>query len=304
MNIRGLYLRVAGRLPLAWRQRLESVPFHLFRRQHDRQSRRAWLSGPPYRPSHQRIIIDITSACNLGCVDCNRSCSATQAPACEHMTPSQIGKFLAESLDQKRRWRAILIEGGEPTMHPQFEEIVQLLDEYRRSHSPWSWIQINTNGYSESGRRLLARLPAGMDVYSSEKRGPLQEQHCAFNVAPVDLAEHAGADYSQGCFQPAHFGLGLTRHGYYPHPACGAIDRVFGFDIGRKTLPLPDDDLRDQFAQLCGYCGCFRVFNRNFQPEFNMRPSAAEIARRGEITSSWRNAYRRYRQAPPSLTLF
>ncbi len=304
MRVRVAYLSVVGRLPLAWRRRLESLPLHIFRRQHERQTRRAWFSGPPYRPSHERIIIDITSVCNLACVDCNRSCGANQAPAREYMTPDQIRKFIAESVDQKRRWTAILVEGGEPTAHPHLYEIVHLLDDYRRRHSPWSWIQINTNGYSEAARRLASWVPAGVEVYSSNKRGPLQEHHCAFNVAPADLSEFAGADYSQGCFQPTQYGLGLNRYGYYPHPACGGIDRVFGFDIGRKTLPAPDDDMRDLFPRLCRYCGFFRVFNRGVQPEFSPRPSAAERARHGQMTASWQEAYRRYRSAPPSLQVY
>lgn len=304
MSLRASYLKMAGRLPLSWRRRLESLPVHVFRRQHERQCRRAWRSGPPYRPSHRRILIDITFACDLGCVDCNRSAAAAQAPSNDRMTPEQIRRFVAESLDQHRRWEGIQIEGGEPTLHPQFEEIVDILNEYRREHLPSAWIQVNTNGYSDSGGRVLARLPAGIDVYSSGKQGPVQALHCACNVAPVDLDEYAGIDYSQGCFQPAQFGLGLNRYGYYPHPACGGIDRVFGFDLGRKFLPPLHDDLRDQFARLCGFCGCFRVFSRRVRPDFDLRPSPEEISLRGQVSASWREAYRRYRDAPPRLTLY
>jgi pyruvate-formate lyase-activating enzyme len=75
--------------------------------------------------------------------------------------------------------------GGEPTLHPQFEEILQILNEYRSRHLPSTWIQINTNGYSSSSRALLSRLPPGIDVYSSEKKDPHQRRHCAFNIAPL-----------------------------------------------------------------------------------------------------------------------
>jgi hypothetical protein len=220
------------------------------------------------------------------------------------MTPEQIRRFVAESLEQSRRWEGIQVEGGEPTLHPQFEEIIHILNEYRREHIPSAWIQINTNGYSDSGQRVLSRLPQGIDVYSSEKKGPLQDMHCAFNVAPVDLQEYADADFSQGCFQPAQFGLGLNRYGYYPHPTCGGIDRVFGFDIGRKNLPIVKDDLRDQFKQLCRYCGIFRVFSRRVHPHYDIRPTPEEAALRGQVSATWREAYRTYRDVPPSLSLY
>ena len=304
MSLRASYLHAIGRFPLHWRRRLESLPLHVFRFQHERECRRAWCSGPPYRPSHKRILIDITFACNLGCVDCNRSAGPEQAPAADFMTPEQIRRFVAESLEQNRRWEAIQIEGGEPTLHPQLEEIVAILDQYRRRHLPSAWIQINTNGYSNKEHCMLSCLPSGIDIYSSKKTGPLQESHCAFNVAPIDLAEYSGTDWSQGCFQPAQYGLGLNRYGYYPHPTCGGIDRVFGFDIGRKTLPQVEDELRDQFKQLCRYCGCFRSFSSRIYPEYDPYPSAAEKTLRGQVSPSWREAYRRYRENPPHLTLF
>ncbi len=304
MSLRAIYLKALGRMPVLWRRRLEMLPLHVFRSQHERECRRAWRSGPPYRPSHKRILIDITFDCNLGCVDCNRSAGHSQAPSPDYMTTDQIHRFVAESLAQNRQWEAIQIEGGEPTLHPQFEEIIEILDQYRRRHLASAWIQINTNGYPGPRQGLLSRLPPGIDVYSSNKKGPLQALHCAFNVAPIDLPEYSGMDYSEGCFQPAQYGLGLNRYGYYPHPACGCIDRVFGFDIGRKTLPSVRDDLRDQFARLCGYCGCFRRFSRRVRHEYDLHPTSAEIAFRGQISDSWRDAYRRYREFPPHLSLY
>lgn len=304
MSLRAWYMRAAGLLPTAWRRRLESLPLHVFRWHHEIHLRRAWRSGPPYRPSHRRIIIDITTDCNLGCVDCNRSCAPEQAPSREHMSLEQIERFVAESVAAERRWEAILIEGGEPALHPQFQEIVGIVEDYRRAHSPRTWIQVLTNGYSDYTRRILARLPKAWEVYSSEKRGRVQPGHLAFNVAPVDLPEFESADFSGGCMQPAHFGLGLTRHGYYPHPICGGIDRVFGFDVGRKSLPSVEDDLRDQFSRLCRYCGCFRLFNRACHPKFGLPPPPEEQALRGQMTASWLEAYGKYRESPPRLTLY
>jgi hypothetical protein len=285
MRLRSLYLK----LPPGLRRAAERWPVPLFRWQHDLAKRAAWRSGPPYRPSHKRIIIDITADCNFGCVDCDRSCGAGQAPAPEHMAVDQVIRFIGESRRQKRRWEAIQIEGGEPTLHPQFLEIVHMLHSYVSQDSPATVIQVNTNGYSELSRSLVRRLPPAVAVYSSQKRQKVQPQHLAFNVAPADLAEHSAADFSQGCFLPLMYGLGFTRQGYYPHPICGGIDRVFGMDIGRRTLPETDDPLDEQFPQLCRYCGLFVHYNRAMHHGLPKKLSP------GTMTGSWSRAYERYR---------
>ena len=84
---------------------------------------------------------------------------------------------------------------------------------------------------------MLDQLPPGVRVKNSAKSPGRRNRHFGFNVAPIDLAGFADADFSQGCYIHPIFGLGLTRSGYYPHPICGGIDRVFGFDIGLKSLP-------------------------------------------------------------------
>jgi hypothetical protein len=288
MRLRSLYLK----LPPGLRWAAERLPVQVFRWQHDWAMRAARRSGPPYRPSHKRIIIDITAACNFGCVDCNRSCGPGQAPAPEHMSVDQVERFIGESRRQNRRWRVIQLEGGEPTLHPQFPEIVRALLSYVRHDSPASVIQVNTAGYSEASRGLVRQLPPAVAVYSSEKTQKTQPEHLAFNAAPADLAGHSAADFSQGCCLPSMYGLGLTRHGYYPHPICGGIDRVFGMDIGRKTLPDAGDGLDEQFPRLCRYCGLFVHYNRALHPE-KLIP--------GTMTESWSRAYTQYRTHPPFL---
>ncbi len=261
---------------------------------------KAERSGPPYRPSHRKIIIDITSACNLGCVDCNRSCASNQAPSQEHMGLDQIEKFIKQSVENNRVWKEILIEGGEPTQHPHIREIIELLLIYRKRYSPGTFIKVQTNGFGERCGKVLESLPEReVYIHNSGKSSVFQQEHWDFNLAPCDSSEYDQMDFSTGCHLPACYGLGLTCNGYYPHPICGGIDRVYGWDIGRKMLPDVNDSMRDHFEKLCPVCGFFRVAAiRN--KDKGKKLKFVEIERE-TVSESWQKAYRQYHVKAPHL---
>lgn len=258
-------------------------------------------SGPPFRSRLDRIIIDLTQHCDLACHDCNRSCGPGQAPAGEDIDPQQVRRFTAESAAAGRRWRRIMLEGGEPTLHPRLDEILDELLRYRRDHAPQCVIELCTNGHGEMARRVLAGLPRGVRAKNSAKPPVADQGHMAFNVAPADLPAFAGADFTEGCYIHFIFGLGLTRAGYYPHPVCGGIDRVYGFDVGLKRLPATAAELAGQMRRLCPLCGHFREFRPRGRGTSRWRRGAGDFPP-GSISPSWAEAYRAFREAPPALT--
>jgi hypothetical protein len=298
------YLKIAKWFPRRFRENVERMPLHPFNLMERYCLWKAERSGPPFRPSHRKIIIDITAACNFCCTDCNRSCAPNQAPSKENMDIAQIEKFLNQSIQQGRIWEEICIEGGEPTLHPQLKDIVSLLIKYKKRYSPKTFIKIQTNGFGEKNRTVVADLPIDeVYVYNSGKSSNIQQKHLPFNVAPCDEADFCGCDYSIGCFLPACYGLGLNRNGFYPHPICGGIDRVLGLDIGRKKLPHIHDSMRDHFRKLCPLCGFFRfmIMQRNkkrAQKQFETRQQ------RNTISGTWLNVYEQYRRNPPRLSKY
>jgi hypothetical protein len=216
----------------------------------------------------------------------------------------QIEKFVNQSVQQGRFWDAISIEGGEPTLHPQLKDIVHLLIKYKKSHSPKTFIKIQTNGFEEKNRSAVADLPrAEVYVHNSRKSSVIQRKHLAFNLAPCDEAGFCGYDYSIGCYLPSCYGLGLNRNGFYPHPICGGIDRVLGLDIGRKQLPRVHDSMRDHFSKLCPLCGFFRfmIMQRN---KTKTRKQFATGQQRNLISKTWLNMYEQYRKKPPRLSKY
>lgn len=245
------------------------------------------LLGPRHRRSRDLVEIDITYACNLDCFNCDRSCH--QAPSGDHMSLGQILYFLDETRLNRIQWRRISVLGGEPTLHPQFQEIMKLILEYCEKYSPHTRVVVVTNGYGDRVNNTLIHLPARVKVRNTAKKSQIQRDFNTFNVAPVDVQEYAGADFSNGCWITEGCGMGVTPYGYYPCAVAGGIDRIFGFDLGRSTLPEPDDDMEQQLRAFCTYCGHFKL------------PTAQPLV--GSVMSpAWSLAYARSRREPVVLS--
>ena len=82
-------------------------------------------------PSRDNVEIDITYRCNLACNNCNRSLGDGQAQTNDSMSLEQIEKFIDDSIKNNFNWKQIRILGGEPTLHRQFFEV---LDIFLKTH--------------------------------------------------------------------------------------------------------------------------------------------------------------------------
>jgi len=228
-------------------------------------------SDPKALRSHpRRIIIDVTTTCNLTCGDCNRFCHIPQLRSEIHLTPAQVEHFVRECLETGRQWDLIRLEGGEATLNPHFPEILVILSRAREDLFPQGEVMLISNGVAEKTKRLCQELPEWVTLFDSGKADLPPDYHQAMTVAPCDMENLQDHDFSRGCALPAIYGLGLTPHGYYPHPICGAIDRALGLNLGLKHLPQDDyADLqacRDSLCRVCGwylYMGIDLPMNRN-----------------------------------------
>lgn len=249
-----------------------------------------WL-GPHYRRSRDAIELDITWACNLKCLNCNRS--VRQAPTGEGMTAAQVVAFLRESEAQGHTWRQIRLLGGEPALHPELDAIVEALEAYRTRH-PGVDIALVTNGHGPKVERVLARLEGRLRVENSAKTGDVQPHFGAFNDAPREDPRFTDADFGNACWVARDCGMGLTPYGYYPCAVAGGIDRVLGLGLGRAELPGPDDDMRQELEALCAWCGHFREGNRI--PADLVPPITDE-----RMSPGWERAYASWRSRRPAL---
>ena len=138
--------------------------------------------GCPYDcglcPDHEQhsclTLVEITDACNLTCP----VCYAESGPHRQtHRSMEQVEFMLDCVIRNEKEPDIVQISGGEPTIHPQFFEI---LDAAKRR--PIKHLMVNTNGIRiaqepDFAKRLKDYLP-GFELYlqfDSLEEGPLRE---------------------------------------------------------------------------------------------------------------------------------
>jgi len=205
------------------------------------------------------------------------------------VTVKQIKKFIRESIEKKIMWSRIRILGGEPILHPDISEIIHVLLDYKKKYLPTAEIQLSTNYPVEKIHNITLDIQKQIKINVSLKETIVNFMY-PFNIAPIDCALYRYADYSNGCKIPAYCGMGLTPYGYYPCAIAGGIDRIFGFDIGKKRLPDSEDSMADQLKVFCRVCGHYRI------------PTV--LTREKAISPTWQKAYENYKKNRPRLSLY
>jgi uncharacterized radical SAM superfamily Fe-S cluster-containing enzyme len=251
-------------------------------------------SRKTFLPNINQIEIDITYECNLKCINCNRS--STQAPTNEGMSVEQIENFVKESIELNKKWKLINLLGGEPSIHKDFLQIVNLiLNEYIVKHSPETILQVTSNGFGEFVKESLSKLPYHKNLiidYASFKDERIVPYFSPFNDAPIDKPNGNEKEYHKGCWVTSYCGIGLNQLGYYPCGVAGGIDRVFKLNLSVQSLKNVDDSLAKHLETFCRFCGNFSDYEKNFG-NFIPRNEKAAITK-PIISETWKRAYKNY----------
>lgn len=105
-------------------------------------------------------LVEVTSSCNLTCP----MCFASSAPGGKHLSVDECKRAIDRLVQVEGRPEVLQLSGGEPTIHPQFEEIL----EYAASQ-PIDYVTINTNGIRFARDRefvdRIARLKDRVEIY-------------------------------------------------------------------------------------------------------------------------------------------
>jgi uncharacterized radical SAM superfamily Fe-S cluster-containing enzyme len=110
--------------------------------------------GPAHLQHSCIYLLDITTQCNLSCP----ACFTSSSPAASHFLPLEAVLYAVTAAIAKENGHldVVMLSGGEPTIHPQFREMLEAL-----APLPITRILINTNGVRlASDDRFLALLAA------------------------------------------------------------------------------------------------------------------------------------------------
>lgn len=247
---------------------------------------------PGVRFAH--IELEILTACDLDCFGCDRMSDVTTDI---NMTVTQVKHFVEESLELGWEWERIRLLGGEPTLHPHFQEMVGLLLDYRKHH-PKVFLQILTNGRGKAAKYRPWLEECGVDLHAEAKTPgvtPLWFHNT--RIVPIDRDPTIKEVPPCGIFGIHGCGIGLTRHGYFLDGAGATVARVAGHDIG--VMHLKDvtwDAMMAQAKVLCRICGHWNPPDRKV---------TEEVTKTGEVTGAfWTDKLGLYNKAIPNLRVY
>ena len=192
------------------------------------------------------IEMEITLRCNARCPQCSRHCNLFDYNETE-MTMEQVDKFIRQVQSGGNKIGLISIMGGEPTIHPCFGEIVDLLYRELYLNHFVRFIRIATNGIKPIAPEIK-KLP--IKIITSPPKN--KKHRCQF-IAPADCKQ----EVKRKCNIPADCGIALNCFGYFPCGAGGAIVRLFNMPkFIRHKLPISLNDFGD-ISDMCNLCQAF-----------------------------------------------
>lgn len=208
-------------------------------------------------PVMNKIELHITYLCNSTCPNCSNQCS--QAPSSESMSLDDVKKFIDDSIQLNYKWEQIVLHGGEPTLHKDFEEMCRMLNAYKSSHNQSVNLYVCSNGYSELTKRKLevARQNGIILAVSVKDPNGLQNGHVIpyipVNEAPIDISPD---NHLIGCFQTSNCGICLNNKGFFECSPAGSMSRMTDWKSACTELKdLTQEKLISLLHEHCKYCG-------------------------------------------------
>lgn len=207
---------------------------------------------------NKQINILITNVCNLSCGGCSQHCGYIQKEKLWNISIDQLKWNIELLIDCKGKIEKIGIFGGEPTIHPEYEKILEMLKNFKEIK-----FQIFTNGikkYQDKWNHYYS--PVYKDKNSEKVFTPT-------SVAPMDILKVDDKTFywekaQKDCFM-YNFCCSIiyNNKAYFCEPAAAwdiMTGENNGWDLkwGEDPFKRTDDEIEKQALNFCYRCGwCF-----------------------------------------------
>jgi len=198
----------------------------------------------------------LTYDCNLRCNNCTSLVS--QAP-CNYgtLTIETVQAFIDDCITNKDPFSAIVLHGGEPTMHPEFSTICDMFLKYlAREKDKRVDVNICTNG---NDRKIVSYYcRKGFGLSSSPKiANNVDANGNLLAYFPInESAIDEGKPYPVGCEISRHCGICYNYLGFFACSPAAAMARVFEYTPVAHTISeLSIGKMEESFIQVCRHCG-------------------------------------------------
>jgi hypothetical protein len=217
------------------------------------------------------------------------------------MPLEKVLHFVDESLRMNYIWHKIALNGGEPTLHPHFLEIVDIICGYKNNNKKFfnnftknCVVEVVTNGYGRKVNKVLASITDPCVTIRNDFIGKgcsIQnklDSHFDFYVAPIDLEEYKNDAFTKGCKFARTCGMAYTDNGFYPCSVSAHIDRVMSLNLGLPTLEdVRNTNMDMMLSSFCKYCGLYKNDKKN-----NLEGSPMSL--------TWKEIYKKHNKRMPT----
>lgn len=202
-----------------------------------------------YTPTSGKAELHITYRCNLSCVNCNRFSQIEN-----HHTPDMTLQDVMEFFNQCQELNFnpdILIIGGEPTMNPEFIEIVAAARRFKRN----GLVQVWTNGRDRAiVDRIRHEFNASVPEETFKAKSRIDFPWDDYYTSPADYGMERHKCWQHGS---EICGISVDSEGYMPCAVGGMLDGVLKLGLRTKRLAdLFDNEKNAAITkEMCKHCG-------------------------------------------------
>jgi hypothetical protein len=253
---------------------------------------------------------DLTYKCNLACKWCNQLCG-TKYRRPDDISIEQLEKYINVVAPYIERRNSIRIVGGEPTLHPQIFEALDIFIKILRPLTQFA-INIVSNGYGQKVNRILQQIREKYDTCDNPHlrmdmlniRPPSSKQfvivtskeypdkyinavHRPIFRSAIDFKSQHEIDlFAKTCEMSRVSGYKVTPIGIFVCCLGNPIATLFKLGNGFDHVPS-EKEVDKQKKEICKYCSFACDPNKTAYEAFTIVPKPEISPTHEKILKEW-----------------